>query len=79
MEKKALVAIVVAVILAVAGFFYWKNYYKPPPPKGTETAGESSLGGEIYTRVTNPVSGQLPATTAPAPNPLKGVYKNPFE
>lgn len=70
---------VVAVILAVAGFFYWKNYYKPPPPKETGTAEETSLGGEIYTQVTNPVSDKLPATTAPVPNPLEGVYKNPFQ
>ncbi|MBI3088843.1 MAG: hypothetical protein HYY99_01130 [Candidatus Colwellbacteria bacterium] len=78
MEKKALVAVIVAVVLAIAGFFYWKNYYKPPPKEQGETT-EASLGGEIYTKATNPVAGELPETTAPAPNPLQNIYKNPFE
>ena len=79
-EKKILIVVVVAVILAIAGFFYWKNYYTPPPPK--ETAGteeDTALGSELYRQATNPVEGALPESAAPAPNPLKNIYKNPFE
>ncbi len=76
---KATIVIAIAVILAVAGFFYWKNYYTPPEEEEAAPVEEASLGGEIYTQVTNPVEGELPESTAPAPNPLKGIYKNPFE
>ncbi len=79
MEKKALVAIVVAVILAIVGVFYWKTYYKPPAKEVAPAEKSADLGSEVYRKATNPVEGQLPETTAPAPNPLKNIYKNPFE
>lgn len=79
-EKKALIVVVVAVVLAIAGFFYWKNFYTPPPKEEAAPAEESAdLGSELYRQVTNPVEGQLPETTAPVPNPLQNIYKNPFE
>lgn len=78
MEKRALVAIIVAVILAIAGFFYWKNYYQPPAKETTPAEG-TDLGSEVFRKTTNPVAGELPETTAPAPNPLQNIYKNPFQ
>ena len=65
----------IAVILAVAGFFYWKNYYTPPPEEAAQTATSTDLGTELYQKINNPISGQLPENA----NPLDGVYKNPFE
>ncbi len=80
MEKKALVVIVVAVILAVAGFFYWKTYYRPPVREGASVGATSTdLGSELYRQANNPLQGALPSSTAPAPNPIKNLYKNPFQ
>lgn len=80
MEKKALVVVVVAVVLASAGFFYWKTSYKPPVREAAPTGvAGTDLGSELYRQATNPVSDKLPETTAPTPNPLQNIYKNPFQ
>lgn len=72
-------AVAVAVILTVAGFFYWKNYYAPPTEEAPTAEQSTDLGSEVYRKATNPVSDKLPETTAPTPNPLQNIYKNPFQ
>lgn len=79
MEKRALVVIVIAVVLAIAGFFYWKNSYTPPAEESATAEESADLGSELYRQASNPVEDRLPGTTAPAPNPLQNIYKNPFE
>lgn len=77
--------IVGAALLLLAGLFYWYQVAlkKPPQEAVQPPAGASittpDLGSELYEKSRNPIEGSLPETLAPVPNPLEGVYKNPFE
>lgn len=56
-----------------------------PTPASTEaeaTTGTPSLGGSIYEKTQNPAAGTIPQTNpfaARETNPIREVYKNPFE
>lgn len=75
-------AVAAAVIIAAAGFLYYWNFLRtpetPPVPAAAEPA-PADLGSQIYKKAANPVAGELPETVAPVPNPVEGVYQNPFE
>ena len=79
------VAVIVIVIVIVGGLIYWFLRRPPvPPPAGIEppagaAISQPDLGSKVYERATNPVADKLPETVAPVPNPLEGVYENPFE
>ncbi len=82
---KIWIAILVAVVL-IAIFIYWDLHraQKAIAPTsetavpGTANQPTQSLGGTLYNKASNPVSGALPPTVAPVPNPVQGLYKNPF-
>jgi flagellar basal body-associated protein FliL len=74
------------VILAVGFIYYWFFARTPvPAPEAAPAVGETApaapadLGSELYEKATNPVAGSLPETVAPVPNPVEGIYRNPFE
>lgn len=78
-----MVAIVVAVVLILLGVWWWQKDQKteiaPGEPIGEEKP--AGLGSELYESVNNPVEGKVPETNPfkTETNPLKDVYKNPFE
>ena len=87
-RTKEAILVAIAVVSLVAGLAIWKLYYKGQLPQAPITGEETptgevienpSLGSQLYEQANNPISGKLPESVAPAPNPLKGVYKNPFE
>ncbi len=49
---------------------------KPPAPAVAVTT--SSLGATLYEKSQNPIQNKVPEI-APTANPIKNVYKNPFE
>lgn len=71
-----------AVVIAAASFLYYWNFIRtpeiPPAPAAAELA-PTDLGSQIYEKAANPVAEKLPGTVAPVPNPVEGVYQNPFE
>lgn len=89
--NKKPIFIALAVVLAVAGLslaWQMKRFYAPetpayvPPAQPQQVQTETpkdSLGSEIYENASNPINNTLPKTVAPTPNPIEGVYKNPFE
>lgn len=83
-NKRIFIIIAVAVILAaIAAYFYFRRTPVAPvvnvpaaePVKNAPAA--ESLGETILNQAKNPVQGKLP-DLSPAPNPLQGIYKNPF-
>lgn len=78
------------VVIAIAAFFVWSKYFRaispqvqaPAPPAAQAPAAapaeEAGLGATLYQEV-NPAE-QLPTTNpfTETPNPLEGVYQNPF-
>ncbi len=46
-------------------------------PTAAPAANSESLGNQLYEKSKNPIGDKLPETN-PVPNPLDGVYKNPF-
>ena len=79
--------ITIGLILVI--FLIWYFYYKKSAapsstgggPAGSQVtappANSQSLGNQLYEKSKNPIGDKLP-TTNPVPNPLEGVYKNPF-
>lgn len=47
-----------------------------PTAAATTTSG---LGAQLLQSTQNPLSGKLPQTSVPVPNPIQNVYKNPFQ
>jgi len=86
-ESKTKIVIVAAVVIVLLGAVLWYTQRggeapAPAPTTGgapVEEAPPADLGTELYEKAANPVSGKLPETVSPVPNPLEGVYKNPFE
>ena len=81
--KAPLIITVVVLVLVIVVIIYWYLVLRSPaapPVVETPTAEITSpdLGSELFERSSNPVSGQLPDTVAPIPNPLEGIYENPF-
>ena len=85
-QKKALYITVIALVIAAGGVGIWRWQREVPQPELVRlpsfSESEETLGGQIYERSQNPLSGELPATNpfeAQDVNPLSNVYKNPFE
>ena len=80
--------IVVTAVLAIV----YSLMARPPRPAGTVVApateaqppagasiAKPDLGSTLYENAKNPISKKLPESAAPVPNPIQGIYKNPFE
>lgn len=85
MESKTKILIIAALLIVAVGFTVW-YIRRGGTPVAPTTVGvptpelpPSDLGTELYEKATNPVADKLPETVSPVPNPLQGVYKNPFE
>ena len=87
-KPMVLVSVIIAVIIAAAGFWYWSQKRAAVPattaPFGELTPAEAknTLGGQILGKIQNPLEGELPPTNPfekTETNPLKDVYRNPFE
>ncbi len=92
MNNKKLIPIVAVVLILLAGgvgFWYWSQR-KAAAPKTTTAlsnqlspaGAEDTLGGQIIGKTQNPLEGELPPTNPfekTETNPLKNVYRNPFE
>lgn len=92
MNHITLIVIVAVVLLLGVGVWYFMNsapqpapvVVTPPPaasPQATQVITTStSLGAQIYGQTQDPLGGKLqdvnPVQTT---NPIKGLYKNPFE
>lgn len=77
-----IIAVVVTAVLVLVGVWWWQNSKKLEviSPQ-TEEQKPAGLGGQLYESVNNPVENKVPETNPfnTETNPLKGVYKNPFE
>lgn len=83
------VSLIIAVIAIILVFvlYYFFFVKRQAPTESTESikevpvAGEPApdLGSRIYEKAANPVAGELPNTVVPVPNPIEGIYQNPFE
>lgn len=79
--------ITIIVVVLVAAAVYWYLVVREPAvepaapvvePPAAEPITSPDLGSELFEKSSNPISGQLPDTIAPVPNPLEGIYENPF-
>jgi hypothetical protein len=93
-SQKAQYAIAIVVVLAVAAVAVWYVFLEggvpaPQPAAAPASpasvpeapaaaAATSSLGASILEKAQNPVQGKVPELS-PTANPVKDVYKNPFE
>jgi hypothetical protein len=82
----AAAVITVLLFLVIGAVWQWrrKSAVHVPPPgleKPREEEGTTGFGASLYERARNPVEGELPVTNpfTKENNPLKGIYKNPFE
>ncbi|MBI4114811.1 MAG: hypothetical protein HY445_03140 [Candidatus Niyogibacteria bacterium] len=82
------ISIVIVIIIAAIGFWYWQSKKAVPrrtvAPFSELTPAEArdTLGGQILGKTQNPLEGELPPTNPfeeTETNPLKDVYRNPFE
>lgn len=81
MTKKVLLFLVIAIII-VAGVWFWNNrdrFLSRPSAPSAATSSATSLGSQIYAKTTNPLNNVSTATTPTVPNPVQGLYKNPFQ
>lgn len=82
--KLILVAIAILVVIAAVGA-YWKFGPSKTVPIEVETLSAPpdapSLGEALYEEAANPVKNVVPETNpfSGETNPLKAIYKNPFE
>lgn len=80
-NKKLILPIVIGLILIIFLIWYFGFYKKSAAPTSTggasTPANSQSLGSELYEKSKNPIGENIPSTN-PVPNPLEGVYKNPF-
>lgn len=86
---KFIVFIAVLILLAIAVWYYRRPAGKQPTiftgtpaptsPPVAAPAAKPSLGSQLYEQSKNPVQGKLPNTVSPVPNPIQGIYKNPFQ
>lgn len=80
--KNTIIAITAIIILVLIGAWLWqKNRKSAILPSETLEQKPAGLGGQLYESVNNPVENKVPETNPfnAETNPLKGVYKNPFE
>ncbi|MBI2622983.1 MAG: hypothetical protein HYW65_00190 [Candidatus Liptonbacteria bacterium] len=83
------VAVAVVVIVAVIAWWFVSSYGGAPAPATPSTpvaqpatpaaaVTTSSLGASILEKAQNPLQGKV-QEISPTANPVKNVYKNPFE
>jgi len=78
-QKGSIVPVLLIIIVIIAGvvvyFVYSKGIIKNPLQKS------SSLGGQIFNKVQNPLQGKMPEVDAfqAETNPFKDIYPNPFD
>ncbi|MBI2033664.1 MAG: hypothetical protein HYT13_01045 [Candidatus Liptonbacteria bacterium] len=88
MNKKLILPIAIGLILVIFLIWYLGFYKKSVAPTSTggapigpggasPPANSQSLGSELYEKSKNPIGDKLPEAN-PVPNPIEGVYKNPF-
>ena len=79
MKKILIIAVAVIALAAIVWLVFIK---KPVAPQvavpGTANQPTQDLGTTLYNNASNPLAGKLPDTVAPVPNPIQGMYKNPF-
>ncbi len=76
MEKSRKLLILGAVLIILVGIvWYFGSMLQKEVAPEEQSAG---LGSDIYGQANNPLGGKLPDTVAPVPNPIEGMYKNPF-
>lgn len=83
-SKPKLIVIAIVIGVVAVGILYWHFYArtngaKPAPAARTSAPAAGGLGSEVYEKSANPVSGKIPQTAAPVPNPIENAYKNPFQ
>lgn len=81
-SKTVKIILIVVALAVIAALAWWFVFRKAPAPEvavpGTANQPMEDLGSALYNSASNPVSGKLPDTVAPVPNPVGGLYKNPF-
>gem|GEM_PF-1105163 len=89
-NKKEIIVVgaILIIAAAVAVWYVLSADVSPSPSTGqapaapsaaqTEAVSTSSLGASILEKAQNPLQDKVPEL-APAPNPIKDAYKNPFE
>lgn len=84
MIKKAVWILVVAILIAT-GIWFWANHYfsLPSATRGNTSQNQAtsttSFGAQIYAKESNPINNVSTATSPTVPNPVQGLYKNPFQ
>ncbi len=87
------IVLAVVLLIVIAGVYWWYTHQKVALPASSQSMESSvsqkesaptpkieGLGSEIFDKATNPLLDKLPGgDLAPTPDPLKGVYNNPFE
>lgn len=94
MQSKQKISIIgaVAILVIASGVVFWyvsssQRIEAPLEPQtltkeSSVDEAKDTLGGQILGKTQNPLEGELPATNPfekTETNPLKDVYKNPFE
>lgn len=83
-RKLLILGAVLIVLVAVVWFFGSRANKAVAPESGVggsaaaPAAPAADLGSTLYNQANNPVSGKMPGSVAPVPNPIQGMYKNPF-
>lgn len=86
-EKSRKLLILGAVLIVLVGIIWYFGSKSlkvsiPGSPVGGMGGGAAAqtadLGSTIYNQANNPVSGNIPQSAATVPNPIEGMYKNPF-
>ena len=84
---KLIVLAVLVVLLIAAGAWYWLQRKAAPAVTYTPEKVAGGLGSNIFEKSQNPIVDKLPETNPFGrtgvnffeANPLKALYKNPFE
>ncbi|MCL5006885.1 MAG: hypothetical protein M1153_01960 [Patescibacteria group bacterium] len=84
MIKKAIWILIVLIFVAT-GIWFWANHYfalpsaTRPAPTENQATSTTGFGAQIYAKESNPINNVSTATSPTVPNPVQGLYKNPFQ
>lgn len=80
------IAVLLAVLAALSSYLFVRQapvpvvQTPPPAPAKPAVSASESLGAKIYESAQNPIEGKVPtANPVGDTNPIKSIYKNPFE